>query len=267
MRILCISSKTSYGAKRLTEEAKKLGLVFRIHSPREVELKKGLEKKFDLLYVRQAYPNFPGVIGLAKKFKKLGKTVVDSEWTDENLDVSKTVMYKKLEEAGLPIPETNSLSVQECKYPIIVKWNYGFGGKHVWLVRSKTSLERILKIYPRKELLAQEFIASEYEYKVVVVGYKALPFVVCYKIDKFRLTADLNKFKILKGQEAEGFLLLAEQASRVVGRALSKVDIIDSPERAKILEVNRSPGLEPIEQASGVNIFKSFVEYLSSQAE
>ena len=236
---------------------------FSVIAARELSSRNVDATKYNLLYVRFAHPNFPAVIRLAQKFKSLGKPVVDKEWVDKNMSASKLSMYSRLESAGVPIPKTEELSPTGVVLPAIVKWIYGYGGKHVWLVRDKKELDAILKLYPRKELLSQEFISSSFEYKVVTVGYKALPFVIKYKIDPLRLTASLIHFEILKGEKSQKYIRLAEKASKVMGRQLAKVDIMERKGKPLVLEVNRSPGLEPIEKASKVNIFKAFIYFLA----
>lgn len=265
MRILCISPKNTYAAKRLKDEARKKGSDFEIISPKDLLTKKIDPRKYDLLYIRFAHPNFPGVISLAKEFKKFKKPVVDSEWIFSSMDVSKYTMYKKLSKQGIPIPKTDYLSLSSNNFPKVIKWVYGFGGKHVWLVKNKKQLEDVLKKYPRKQLIEQEFLNAEYEYKVITIGYKSLPEIIRYKIDPVRKFSDLNQFKIFKREQVKKVVSLAEKSSRIVGRELAKVDIIESNKKLYVLEVNRSPGLEPNEKATKENIFEKFIAYLEKK--
>ena len=60
---------------------------------------------------------------------------------------------------------------------------------------------------------------------------------------------------------------MAVRAARVIGLDVAGVDLIQSADGFLVLEVNASPGLEGIEQATGVNIAKQMVEYLFAKKE
>ena len=57
--------------------------------------------------------------------------------------------------------------------------------------------------------------------------------------------------------------MIAEKASKVLGRELSKIDILeDYMGKLYILEVNRFPGLKSFEELTGFNVAGEFVKYL-----
>ena len=53
----------------------------------------------------------------------------------------------------------------------------------------------------------------------------------------------------------------------MIGLDVAGVDLIQSADGFLVLEVNASPGLEGIEQATGENIAKQMVEYLFAKKE
>jgi len=59
---------------------------------------------------------------------------------------------------------------------------------------------------------------------------------------------------------------LAVKATEVLGLRCAGVDIIRSKSGPKVLEVNSSPGLEGIEQATNVDIAGKMIEYIEENA-
>ena len=78
--------------------------------------------------------------------------------------------------------------------------------------------------------------------------------------------SNLHRGGSAKGAKAS----LAEQdaairAARVLGLGVAGVDLIRSRRGPLVLEVNASPGLEGIEDASGVDVAGAIVEYVAER--
>jgi ribosomal protein S6--L-glutamate ligase len=58
---------------------------------------------------------------------------------------------------------------------------------------------------------------------------------------------------------------VAIRAARVLGLGVAGVDLIRSKRGPLVLEVNASPGLEGIEDASGVDVAAEIVQYVSER--
>jgi len=311
--LLVISSKKVFAAKRMEQECRIQNTECRIMDVRDL-VDCGFKvdiKQFDVLYVRSPYlsgsPKYiPDIIKLAKKFKTAGKRVVDSSITEGKLGQGKWPDYQKLQNASLPIPATRLLSnyqLSTINYPLVLKWTYGFKAKNVFLVKNPEQLKKILPLHPKKEWLVQEFIKAEYEYKVVTVGYKALPVVLRFKIKDSGFRTDFNKAEVIyyrrhsegvhkadlsaealaKVQESQiqdkeilrpesawaqddavsEVIKIAEQSTRLLKRELAKVDILEAGGKLYILEVNRFPGLKSFEELTKYNVTKDFLSYLS----
>jgi glutathione synthase/RimK-type ligase-like ATP-grasp enzyme len=275
--ILLISSKNLFATKRLVKEARimKLGLrVLDLEDLIKFNFKVPV-KKGDVLYVRNPYLEgkadfLPEIIQLAKVFKKAGGRVVDSNITKGDLGKGKWEDYKKLKLVGIPIPKTGlfqklktfSLQAINYKLPAVVKWIYGLKGRSVFLVKNVEDIKRIPSNIPKKELLVQEYIQAEYEYKVVVVGFKVLPQVLRFKTLNTGLKIDYAKYELLERSQAKQVCNLAEKAAKTLGRELCKVDILEKNGKYYVLEVNRFPGLQGFENLMEYNVFKAFIEYL-----
>jgi len=270
--LLLISPKHVYATKRLKIEAKKTGLELETVDVKDLAKRKFKVniKKYQVLYIRQSYPFNKEVVSLAKLFQAKGKRVIDANITQGDLGLGKFDMYERLQKQAFLIPKT------ECFHPNslilnlkskIIKWNYGFAGKGTFLVKDGSKVEKITKVYPKKELLVQEFIPADYEYKVITVGFKALPVVLRLKIKDSGFMPDLNKFEVIKtavSSPVKKAIALAEKSSRTLGRELAKVDILQAGNKFYILEVNRWPGLSFFEQKTGFNVAREFVKYLKS---
>jgi|GEM_PF-1417793 glutathione synthase/RimK-type ligase-like ATP-grasp enzyme len=206
--ILVISSKKVYAAKRLAEEA---AAKHRELSITDVD---GLVAcdfnvditKFDVLYIRDPFFNggaefLPQIIALAKKFKAAGKKVVDSSIADGKLGMGKWADYQQLQKSGLPIPTTRLLSdcpLPTIHYPLILKWTYGFKAKDVFLIKNEERLKNILPLHHKKEWLIQEFIQADYEYKIITVGYKALPVILRFGTKGGGFRVDFKKAAVMR---------------------------------------------------------------------
>ncbi len=249
----------------------------------------------------------PNIIKLAKNFKAKGGRVVDANIAKGEIGKGKWEDYKKLKKAGLLIPKTTKIvdseqwsviskqketnySLPTTHFPLVLKWIYGMKAKGTFLIQNQKQLKKILPLHPKQEWLVQEFIKAKYEYKVICIGYKALPVVLRFEFNKSLGRADFNSFDVLACHPGSGFgiqkikeyhsgsflpleggggegvktvIRKAEQASKTLGRELSKVDILeDQRGRLYILEVNRFPGLKSFEQLTKFNVFGKFIEYL-----
>jgi glutathione synthase/RimK-type ligase-like ATP-grasp enzyme len=190
MNILLISSKKSYTTQRLIEEAGRLGIGLNAVSMEDLaQINFQVnEKEYDALYIRNPYLNsgaekLPQIIKLAKKFANQGKKVVDAVIAQGILGEGKWIDYQKLSQAKLLIPATVCLeknSLKQLKYPLVLKWTYGFKAENVFFVRSEDQLTKLLPKHPLKEWLVQEFLPAKYEYKVMVVGYRSVPMVLIF---------------------------------------------------------------------------------------
>ena len=314
--IYVISSKNVYAAKRLASEASIKNYELRI-----VDIADLAACDFqlmtlgrDVLYIRNPYLNgrpdyLPQIIKLAKNFKGRGGRVVDGNIANGDLGLGKWRDYQKLKKAKLPIPKTRLLSgypLHTTSYPLVLKWIYGMKAKGIFRINSQipnSKFQNIIGRHPLSEWMRQEYIEADYEYKIITVGYKALPVILRFKFNKNLGGVDFNSFVIIptervlqsewrdplnldtrydkvdtrvkgsldssvalltRDDKVNNLIKLAERASKTLGRELAKVDILEKEGRFYILEVNRFPGLKSFENLTGSNIFGSFVEYLAA---
>lgn len=272
MKILLISPKYVYATRRLIDEAAKIGMELEVLDVLELaERKFQIDlNNYDALYIRQAYPYFQQIVRLAQDFKKFGKRVIDGNIAEGDLGLGKMQTYTTLKRAGLPLPRTWRLSKKERKgniFPCIIKWDYGFKGREVFLVKSQSQLARIEGKFPKAELLVQEFVPADYEYKVITVGYKSLPEVLRFAMSPKTFRPDFTNYEIIHQPSpdlsAKRAVALAEKSARLLKRELAKVDLLEKDGKFYVLEVNRWPGLKSFEELTHYNVAGNFLAYLS----
>jgi hypothetical protein len=123
--------------------------------------------------------------------------------------------------------------------------------------------------------MQQEYIEADWEYKIITVGYKALPVILRFKFNKKSGRVDFSSarrvpiygpFGLPMNRHATNLPQLAELAAKTLGRELAKVDILEKAGKFYVLEVNRFPGLKSFEQQTKSNIYAKFIEYLAALA-
>lgn len=135
---------------------------------------------YDLLYYRSGLDHN----GESKRVIELEEFLADSPVHTVNLQYAKhplahnkTYETKHAAESGLLIPKSvyeqtadfSTIST-ELGSPFISKTNYGTRGTGVHLVANTEEFEAVKKQHPNSELLHQEFITHDFEYRVHTLG-------------------------------------------------------------------------------------------------
>ena len=172
-------------------------------------------------------------------------------------------------------PENANKIVDESgiKFPLIMKTLRGSKGVGVLFVDSPKGLDSIVQLIHKQDedadLLIQEYIKTEYDVRVHILGGKFLAAMKRPVIEgDFRSNVSQgSKPEKIKLTELEIEECL--KASKAVGGYWTAVDFIPSKNRDKqppfMLEVNSSPGTEGIEDATGMNIAKEVIEYFAKK--
>jgi gamma-F420-2:alpha-L-glutamate ligase len=231
---------------------------------------------YDALVIRTFYPYISEALTIARLFRDAGKVVIDQSLTDEGYAVSKEHDYILLAQHGLPIPATRQVFdpaeaeafAREVGYPCILKGIHGAHGSTVFLVHNPEQLRHWLLRFPAGELAVQEFLPAEQDYRVMTVGYRALPVIISRKPARgdFRTNFAVNaRFSSRPLDSLPELGELSEQASRLLRREFSGVDIRFKGDRPMILEVNRRPAFEGFEKATGFDVAGAFLKYILSR--
>jgi len=149
--------------------------------------------------------------------------------------------------------------------PAIVKLLQGTQGVGVMIARTLQEIEGILDTMwdLGQEILIQEFIAESKgkDVRALVVGDRV--------IAAMRRTAREGEFRanIHRGAEGQPIELepayadAAVKATRIIGLEVAGVDLLESDDGPKIMEVNSSPGFEGLEAATHLDIAGAIIEH------
>ena len=172
-------------------------------------------------------------------------------------------------------PDTilDQLKESDIKFPLIMKTLRGSKGVGVLFVDSERGLDSIIQLINKQDedadLLVQEYIKTDYDVRVLVLGGKVLASMKRPVIEgDFRSNVSQGS-KPQKIQLTELEIEESLKAAKAVKGLWVAVDFIPSKNREKeppfMLEVNSSPGTEGIEEATRLNIAKSVITHFQEK--
>ena len=286
-----------YTAKRFLEEIKKLGYPYylfklsggtttyengvrKFHNKDD---KKGFEIDTDTVaIIRGSVINKNSYMDFVSMLEREGACVVNNRTTinmcydkyratirlaDYGLTQPKTILLNDFDEPGKQIEES------DIKYPLILKTLTGSKGVGVLFIESERALTGIVQALHKQnsdvDLLAQQYIKTDYDVRVHVLGGKILA------VMKRPVIEGDFRSNVSQGSKPENIKLTELEieeclkASKAVGGYWTAVDFIPSENRENkppyMLEVNSSPGTEGIEDATGQNIAKEVIQHFAKE--
>lgn len=188
--------------------------------------------------------------------------------------------WRLMVDAGLPLPRTVLLKDQRELAaaarqvggpPLVIKLLQGTQGRGVILARDMASARSVLHILRRygiREVLVQEFVAEAEgrDWRLIIIGDRCVAAMQREAaVGEFR--ANIHRGASARPlQTADELVALAVQAAAAHGLGVAGVDVIPSSRGPLLLEVNSSPGLQGIEQTTGVDVASATIAYLESLA-
>jgi ribosomal protein S6--L-glutamate ligase len=155
--------------------------------------------------------------------------------------------------------------------PVVIKVLEGTQGVGVILAETAASAQAILETLQlaKQNVLLQRFVAESKgrDIRALVVGGRV--------VAAMRRVACEGEFRanMHRGGRAEGIphiepalATTAVRAARILGLEVAGVDLLEGDDGPKVIEVNASPGLEGIENATKVDIAGAIVEHLEEVA-
>lgn len=214
---------------------------------------------------------------LARQFESMGVlTVNDSMSITRSRD--KLFSLQALLKAGLKIPvtgfasspmDTGDLIDMVEGAPLIVKLLEGTQGRGVVLAETRKAAESVINAFKslQANLLVQEYVkeAQGKDLRCFVIGGKV--------VASIQREAAPGEFRanLHRGGTAQAVKITAEerkiaaQAAKTLGLKIAGVDIIRSAKGPLLLEVNSSPGLEGVEQATGKDVAGQIISSVEKQ--
>ena len=291
-------AKTFHTADRLREEAEKLGWKYYLYkltggyttSP-EGALRlhnKDDDKGFEVsgvdtvAVVRGSVTRKDSWMDIVSLLEKHSVCVVNSRETI-SVCADKYRTSLRLADYGVKQPVTHLINDPEnseqafenlnTQYPIILKTLRGSKGVGVLFVESSKALDSIVQLIHKQDedadLLLQEYIKTDYDARVLVLGNKFLSTMKRPVIEgDFRSNVSQGS-KPEKLELTELEIEESLKAAKAVNGLWTAVDFIPSKNRTKeppfIIEVNSSPATEGMEEATGRNISKEILEFFSDK--
>ena len=179
------------------------------------------------------------------------------------LDIPRTVMTNQKAEVSIALRRIGGL-------PAILKLIRGTQGVGVMIAHTQEEIEGILDTMTDlgQEILLQEFIHESRgrDIRVLVLGDRV--------VAAMRRTAKAGEFRsnLHRGGEGKPVKLtaaytdIAIEATRVMGLELAGVDLLETKQGPKVMEVNSSPGFEGLEKASQLDIAGLIIDHAAQFA-
>ncbi|MFC0677118.1 30S ribosomal protein S6--L-glutamate ligase [Lysobacter korlensis] len=165
--------------------------------------------------------------------------------------------------------DTHDLLAMLGPPPHVIKLNEGTQGTGVMLTEklsaSRGVIEALRGLYAN--FLVQEFVAEAKgaDLRCFVVGGKVVA-AMRRQAPKGDFRSNLHRGGTAKGVKAtEAEKDVAVRAAAALGLGIAGVDLIRSQRGPLVLEVNASPGLEGIENASGADVAGAIIRHVSDR--
>ncbi|MBI4149144.1 RimK family alpha-L-glutamate ligase [Candidatus Woesearchaeota archaeon] len=185
----------------------------------------------------------------------------------------KLLTQLKLEQSGIPMPKTYLAAtpdagkqiLERISYPVVMKFPEGTQGKGVMFADSYASASSILDALTA---LKQPFIIQEYidsggtDTRVIVVGEKI---AACMQR---RAKSGELRANVHAGGQGKACTIdyetsrIAVNAAKAIGADICAIDILTSAKGPLVIEVNLSPGLQGITDATNIDVADQIARYL-----
>jgi len=215
---------------------------------------------------------------VVRQFEMMGVYAVnDAEAISHSRDKLRSLQLLSGKGVGLPVTafarsseDTKAVMELVGGTPIILKLLAGTQGRGVVLAETKSAASSVHDAFRQLDanILVQEFIkeAKGEDVRAFVVGGR----VVASMLRKgpsgefrsnFHRGGTVQATKLSKEERRT-----AVRAAKTLGLSVAGVDLLRSERGPLVMEVNSSPGLEGIEQATGKDVAGEIIEYLEDHA-
>ncbi len=192
----------------------------------------------------------------------------------------KLAALQTLAASGVRIPRTvlargggdvKELVAQVGGLPAILKLIQGTQGVGVMIAHSEAEVESILSTLwdLGEEILLQEYVSESggRDLRALVVGDRVVA-AMRRRAKSGEFRSNLHRGGAGEGaQLPPGYAEVAVRAAQVIGLSVAGVDLLESAEGPKVMELNSSPGFEGLERATGLDIAGAIVDEAARLAE
>ncbi|MCK6439171.1 MAG: RimK family alpha-L-glutamate ligase [Planctomycetes bacterium] len=269
-----------YSTRRLVEAARASGrdpLVadptlcsVQVGKPARVTYEGALLEGISVVLPRLGYSSLTAGINVLRALELSGVPCLNSSQGIE-LARNKYGVMMALAGAGMFVPRTVLLNRPDGVdmafeavggAPLLLKFLDGSQGVGVVLAESERSARSMADamLAGGKPLLVQEGLRAARDVRVLVIDGRAVAAMErSAKPGEFR--ANIHRGATARSMELDAPLAgVAAQAANAVGLAVAGVDLVRGERGDAVIDVNASPGLEGIEQASGKDLARMIVD-------
>jgi ribosomal protein S6--L-glutamate ligase len=290
MKIAILSRNSRlYSTRRLVEACKERGHEVRVldtlkcymelssHEP-AIWYKGELLEDFDAVIPRIGASITTYGLAVIRQFEMMGTySLTESVALGRSRDKLRALQLLSRKKIGMPVTSfahevhnTKELIKLVGGAPVVVKLLAGTQGRGVVLAETAKAAESVIDAFRelKADFLVQEFIkeAGGSDVRCLVIGKKV--------VAAMQRTAASGEFRsnLHRGGSAELTRLTpseratAVKAAQIMGLNVAGVDILRSSRGPLVMEVNSSPGLEGIENASRKNVGAEIVKFIEENA-
>ena len=204
-------------------------------------------------------------------------SVNESQGIVRSRDKLRSMQILSREHLGMPVTafaadptDINHLIEEVGGTPLVIKLLQGTQGIGVVLAETKKAAKSVMEAFygVKANMLIQEFIkeAKGADLRAFVIGGKV--------IGAMKRQGAEGEFRsnIHRGGSAQAIKLTRQErstavkAAKLLGLNVAGVDMLQSSTGPKIMEVDSSPGLEGIENATGIDIAGKIIEFIEENA-
>ncbi len=289
--VLATSSKGMSENGRIATEVKNLGHEFVLldlknldYSIIDSELKlNGYEPQSDdIIIVRATFKFLHAIVALMNYYKSKGIRVFDNHLLEHKYSINKLTDFIQLGASGIPMPKTYHVStfdqyyevVESLGYPVIIKLTKSGKGKGIFKMDNKQELDAFIAENSQEGMtkeaekyVIQEFIPYIHDLRVLLIGEHVHVMKRIPGENEFRANFSLGgAVELFDAEESD--IELARKALAAVNLDIGGVDVLITEDGKRyILEANHTPGMLGMEEATGENITKEYLEYAIANAK
>lgn len=285
MRIKILSkNKLNYTNRRFQQEAKDLGIRLTVTDPVECEVYLSTNEPMvmkngkpmdpcDVVIPRIGASINNYALAVVTQFEMMDVHVINhSQALYNSKNKLRAIQLMSIADIDMPRtmfvrrPSDLSMAIDRVDgFPVMLKLLSGTQGIGVMIAHNMASIESTLDTLWSlgQDILIQECIEESLgrDLRVFVVGDEI--------IGAMRRQARIGEFRsnIHRGgigtavELSDEYKELALKAAKTIGLEVAGVDMLESHQGPKVIEVNASPGFEGLEMASGENIAKKILEH------
>lgn len=235
-----------------------------------------IAENLDVVMPRQGSPMGDYGLVLLRQFNQLGIPLVN-DLNGITITRNQYITLQILASCGILVPDTCFITKKELfleavskvgGFPVIIKQVDGMGGEGVIKVNHAKEAVFFLEnnLAERKGVLVQQFIPCEnrIDIRVLVIGGKiAGAMKLEPRHDDFRANIH-QKGRAQELDLSKDIRKLAIKSAKACDLEIAGVDlIIEQGRRPLVIEVNYSPGFRGLEAATGHDIAKQIIDYVT----